>query len=405
MTTSSTPPTHLQPTRFIWQHPDWPQLTFNAVDLSPAVEAARLEQGKLVGLLDAIGLVQAQELAGALWVQEAVSTAAIEGENLDLGAVRSSVAYRLGLGALKPFARDVDGLIDVMQDATQACDVPLDHDRLWRWQSALFPGGTSGVRRIAVGRYREHADAMQIVSGLPGREVVHYEAPPSSGVMAEMTAFLQWFEATRPRNCMASPLNGLVRAGMAHLWFEAIHPFEDGNGRVGRALVDMALAQDRGAPSTAAYLFGMSRQMLSARARYYGALNAASRSATGHTPDITAWLVWFVEAFTHSCTTSQAVVKQVLDKAAFRLKAAECGVSLRQTKVLNRLLEAGSEALGGGFLGGLTADKYSKITQTSKATATRDLADLLAKGLLQVDGVGKATRYAIAIDHWSQPAV
>jgi Fic family protein len=182
---------------------------------------------------------------------------------------------------------------------------------------------------------------------------------------------------------------------MAHLWFETIHPFEDGNGRLGRAIVDMALAQDLGAPER---MFGMSRQLLTVRSAYYDALNAAQRG----TLDITPWVQWFVQAFTQGCVTSQTVVKQAVDRAEFRLHAAICGVNERQTRVLNRLLEAGSSELGGGFLGGMTADKYSKITGASKATATRDLTDLLNKELLQVQGIGKATRYAINVPGWSQ---
>ena len=398
------PPPSQTTIRSIWQHPHWPALHFDAAALAPALDAARLAQGKLLGLLGAVGLNQAQELAGELWVQEALSTAAIEGEKLDLAAVRSSVSQRLGLATATSSDRSVEGLIDVMQDATQGFAAVLDDDRLWRWQSALFPGGTSGVRRIAVGRYRDHADAMEIVSGLLGREVVHYTAPPSSQVALEMAQFLVWFESTRPGAQGVAPLNGLLRAGLAHLWFESIHPFEDGNGRLGRALVDMALAQDLG---TSARVLGMARPMLAARAAYYDALNAAqtlnSEAPLERALDVTPWLLWFVHTFTQGCISSQAVVNQALEKANYRLRAAQCGVSARQRKVLDRLLEAGHAALGGGFLGGMSTDKYSKITGASKPTASRDLSDLLAKGLLRVEGVGKATRYAIAIDHWRQP--
>lgn len=398
------PPPSQTTIRSIWQHPHWPALHFDAAALAPALDAARLAQGKLLGLLGAVGLNQAQELAGELWVQEALSTAAIEGEKLDLAAVRSSVSQRLGLATATSSDRSVEGLIDVMQDATQGFAAVLDDDRLWRWQSALFPGGTSGVRRIAVGRYRDHADAMEIVSGLLGREVVHYTAPPSSQVALEMAQFLVWFESTRPGAQGVAPLNGLLRAGLAHLWFESIHPFEDGNGRLGRALVDMALAQDLG---TSARVLGMARPMLAARAAYYDALNAAqtlnSEAPLERALDVTPWLLWFVHTFTQGCISSQAVVNQALEKANYRLRAAQYGVSARQRKVLDRLLEAGHAALGGGFLGGMSTDKYSKITGASKPTASRDLSDLLAKGLLRVEGVGKATRYAIAIDHWRQP--
>jgi len=401
----STPPS------FIWQHTAWPALTFDAAALAPELDQARLVQGKLLGLLDAIGLGQAQEVQRELWVQEALATAAIEGEKLNLASVRSSVAHRLGLADAPSHDRDVEGLVLVMQDAVDNCQTTLDLDRLCRWQSALFPGGTSGITRITVGRLRDHADDMQIISGPIGREVVHYTAPPSSQVTGEMTRFLTWFEANRPHPCTSPAMHGLARAAVAHLWFESIHPFEDGNGRLGRAVVDMALtqdmmAQDIHAPVAQMRVFGMARQMLKTRAAYYDALNLAQRRPalldTGI--NITTWVQWFVQAFTQGCASSSVVVRQAIDKAAFRLQAAQCDLNQRQHKVLDRLLEAGNTELGGGFLGGMTTDKYAKITGTSKPTATRDLTDLLAKGLLQVQGVGKATRYTINVPGWQRPA-
>ena len=391
-----------QPPRYLWQHATWPALTFDGAALVSDLSHARLEQGKLLGLLEAIGLQAGQEVARELWVQETMATAAIEGEKLDLEAVRSSVAHRLGLADQPTADRHVDGLVQVMADATEQYQAPLTQERLCLWQAALFPGGSVNLRRIAVGRYRDHADAMQIVSGPLGREVVHYQAPPSGQVPQEMEQFLAWFELAPSASGSACGLHGLARAALAHLWFETIHPFEDGNGRLGRAIVDMALAQDMGA---ALRVFGMARQMMTTRAAYYDALNQAQRSTPGAGLDVTPWVKWFVQAFTQGCITSQATVKQALEKAEFRQRAAACGVNARQTKVLNRLLEAGNSTLGGGFLGGMTSDKYCKLTGTSKATATRDLADLADKGLLRIEGVGKATRYAIAIDVWLQPAV
>ena len=391
----TTPHPATQPT-YIWQQPDWPKLVFDAGALAHDLHLASVQMGRLFGLLDAIGFADTQEITRELWVQEAIATAAIEGDQLDLTAVRSSVAHRLGLADASARDRQVDGLVAVMQDATSGYQSVLDSDRLCRWQSALFPGGTSGLRRIAVGRYRDHADPMQIVSGLQGREVVHYTAPPSKQVAFEVDQFLAWFEDTRPTSDAVPRLDGLSRAALAHLWFESIHPFEDGNGRLGRAIVDLALAQAVGAP---ARLLGMSRQLLAARAGYYDALNHAQTGGL----DMTPWVQWFVQAFTQGCTQSQAVVKQALDKANFRQRAAHLAVNARQSKVLNRLLEAGSNELGGGFLGGMTADKYSKITGASKATATRDLSELLRHGLLKVEGVGKATRYAVNVEGWSQP--
>lgn len=400
-------PTSPTPRRYLWQQPGWPALHVDAAALAPALESARLEQGKLLGLLDAIGLVPAQDVARELWVQEALATAQIEGQRFDLAVVRSSVARRLGLddAGMAAADRSVEGLMDVMQDAVERCTAPLDADRLWRWQSALFPGGTSGIQRIAVGRWRDHEDPMQIVSGPLGREVVHYEAPPSRQVAGEMAHLIDWFESTRPTGGQGA-LNGLVRAALAHLWFETVHPFEDGNGRLGRALADMALVQDAVSHGTTlqhlvAPIFGMARRMWVRRGEYYDALNAAQRGST----DVTAWVLWFVHSFAQGCSASQAVVRQAVDKTAFRSRMLQAGVSPRQAKVLERLLAAGSVELGGGFMGGLTADKYTKLTGTSKPTATRDLADLAAKGLLQVSGQGRATRYAIAVPGWTQPTI
>lgn len=389
--------TQITPQTYIWQHAGWPQRGFDAAAVAHDLNVAHQQMGRVLGLMDAIGLTGTQEITRELWVQEAIATAAIEGEMLDLAAVRSSVAHRLGLADAPTRDRHVDGLVAVMQDATDGYQSVLDSDRLCRWQSALFPGGTSGLRRIAVGRYRDHGDPMQIVSGRQGHEVVHYTAPASDRVADEMAKFLAWFEATRPGNRAAPILNGLARAALAHLWFESIHPFEDGNGRLGRAIVDLALAQDLGA---AARLFGMSRQLLTARSAYYDALNQAQLNGLDATP----WVRWFVLAFTQGCMQSQSVVKQAVDKAAFRVRASGFSPNERQGKVLNRLLEAGSSELGGGFPAGMTAEKYSKITGASKATATRDLSGLLRHGLLRVEGLGKATRYAVNIEGWNQPA-
>jgi Fic family protein len=224
---------------------------------------------------------------------------------------------------------------------------------------------------------------------------------------------LAWFESTRPV-AGAPTVNGIARAALVHLWFESIHPFEDGNGRLGRALADMALAQDMTAQDAQANpalvrVYGLAHQMLKTRAAYYDALNTAQRlrgiAPEAQAIDVTPWVQWFVQAFTRACVASQAVVLDATEKAHFRLRAAQCHINPRQSKVLERLLEAGHVGSGGGFLGGMSTEKYAKITGTSKATATRDLAGLLAHGLLRVEGVGKATRYAVKVPGWEQPAV
>lgn len=379
-------------TRYIWQQKNWPALTVNSVELAAALDSARLEQGRLLGQLDAIGLAQMAEISREVWVQDTLATAAIEGEQLNADSVRSSVARRLGLSHASTRDRDVDGLVELLEDASRNYQTPLTHDRLYRWQAALFAGSTidglAGIRRVAVGCYRTHKDEMQIVSGRQGQEVVHYQAPASTRVKQEMTSFLDWFNAA-PTSLQG--MNGLVRAAMAHLWFETIHPFEDGNGRVGRAIADLALAQDMGA---AVRVFGLSKQLLESRSEYYDALNAAQCGGL----DVTPWVLWFIQSFTKACVRSQAVVQVAMQKAAFWQRANSLDFNARQRKILARLLEAGD----GGFLGGMTTDKYSKMNNTSKPTATRDLTQLLAWGLLVVTGVGKATRYAVNVEGWNQ---
>jgi Fic family protein len=295
----------------------------------------------------------------------------------------------LGLADTGPHDRHVDGLVQVIGDASAAFDTSLDHDRLYRWHSALFPGGTSGITRIAVGRYRDHADPMQIVSGRPGKERVHYEAPPSARVPAEMRRFLQWFASTAPASGKVAEMDGLARAAIAHLWFETIHPFEEGNGRIGRAIVDMAIAQDMGSPLR---LYSLSRQLLESRAAYYDALNRAQRG----TGDVTEWVAWFVTQIAAACLRSSQVIDRAIEKSRFWASHARIDLKPRQRKVLQRLLDDGD----GGFEGGLSAEKYMKMTAVSKATATRDLTELLASGLLWTHGQGKALRYFISVPGW-----
>jgi Fic family protein len=391
------------PTRYIWQQVGWPALTVDSAELAPALDLARLEQGRLLGQLEAIGLAQMQDISRELWVQDTLATAAIEGEMLNVDSVRSSVARRLGLSDVLTRDRDVDGLVELMEDASSNYRTPLTHDRVYRWQAALFAGSTidglAGIRRVAVGRYRSHLDAMQIVSGRQGMEVVHYQAPASSDVAREMSAFLSWFNTPKitTKNQQTSgttmpSMGGLVRAAIAHLWFEAIHPFEDGNGRVGRAIADLALAQDVGG---AVRVFGLSKQLLESRKEYYDALNAAQRGGL----DITPWVLWFVQSFTAGCVRSQAVVRAAMQKTVFWQRANAHDLNARQRKILARLLDAGD----GGFLGGMTTEKYSKINGISKPTATRDLVQLQVWDLLLVTGMGKATRYAVNVDGWNKP--
>ena len=369
---------------YIWAQPDWPAFTFRQDALAEPLGRARLAQGKVLGLAHALGLDSHPEIVQDIWVGEAMATAGIEGEKLNLDAVRSSVMRKLGFagsGAAGASTRHVDGLVEVMDDATRNFGKKLTHARLRDWQAALFPTGRSGLERIEVGQYRTHEDSMQIVSGRQGREKVHYVAPPSGRVQAEMTQFLAWFNGCAPGGTIA--VDGLVRAGLAHLWFETIHPFEDGNGRLGRALADMALAQDANA---SVRLYSLSRRLHENRAQYYDALNAAQCGSL----DVTDWVVWFVAQFEAACEQSATIVRAAVDKAHFWRRAP--AMNERQRKVVQKLLDAGP----GGFVGGMSAEKYVNITGTSKATATRDLADLTEKDVLVISGQGRGTRYALS---------
>jgi Fic family protein len=382
----------------IWQQPDWPHLTFDAASLLALQLKARRLQGEVVGQASSIGLDRFGVM-NELLAQEVLATAAIEGEMLDPSSVRSSILRKLGVEVSSADSvtgqrnRHVDGLIDVIQDASVWCHEPLDDDRLCRWQSALFPGGTSGIHRIAVGRYRDHADAMQIVSGSPGREVVHYTAPPSAQVSDEMQAFLSWFADSTPVTGVDQSMDGVARAAVAHLWFETIHPFEDGNGRIGRAIVDMALAQDLGAQTR---LYSISSQIGKNRRGYYEALKTAQHGLT----DITPWVQWFLEEFCCACQASMKLIDQAIEKSRFWAQHSQTSLNLRQRKVIQRLLDDGD----GGFLGGMSTAKYVKMTGASKATATRDLTDLLQEGLLFTRGQGKSSRYFVAVPGWEHEA-
>jgi Fic family protein len=367
--------------KYVWAHPGWPAFTVRAEALAEPLGRARLAQGTVLGLAHALGLDSHPEIVREIWVGEAMATAGIEGEKLNLDAVRSSVMRKLGIASAGASTRHVDGLVDVMDDATRNFGSKLTHARLCGWQAALFPSGRSGLARIETGTYRTHADPMQIVSGRQGREKVHYVAPPSSQVHTEMTRFLTWFNSSAPGATIA--VEGLVRAALAHLWFETIHPFEDGNGRIGRALADMALAQDANA---AVRLYSLSRRLHENRAQYYDALNAAQCT----TLDATDWVVWFITQFEAACGQSATIVRAAVDTAHF-WRAAPV-MNERQKKGVQKLLDAGP----GGFEGGMSAAKYVNITGASKATATRDLADLAERGVLAVVGQGRGTRYTLA---------
>ena len=374
--------THSTP--YVWQQAGWPGLRYDGSTVAASAAAARRAQGVLEGKLAAIGFEQRQAFIADAWTQEALSTAAIEGERLDLQAVRSSVARRLGFVQQKLAAtpRHVDGLLDVMDDAVSKAQEPVSHERLQAWQAALFPTGYSGMQRIRVGGYRLHAEPMQIVSGRLGRETVHCQAPPSAAVPQEMQQFLAWLNHPTAED-------GLVKAALAHLWFETVHPFEDGNGRVGRALVDLVLARDAGEPSR---LLRISQQLLTHRAEYYQQLERAQRSDL----EVTAWVEWFISHVHAACLAAASVVDVALTKAMFWNEHRGTDINPRQRKAVNLLLDAGP----GGFDDGLSTRKYESLTGAARATASRDLLELQALGLLQQTGAGRSTRYHLAIAGW-----
>ena len=363
---------------WIWQRRDWPHLTWDAAQLSTPLATARRAQGEVAGM--ARLLDEDTDLHAQLEVltQEGLATSAIEGETLDAGSLRSSLARRLGLptAGLPPALRSVEGLTDVLLGATRRYDRALTLSKLCAWQAALFPTGRSGLHQIRVGRLRGN-DPMQIVSGPIGRERVHYEAPPRDRLGGEMKAFLTWFN-TPPKD-----LDGLLRAGLAHAWFELVHPFEDGNGRVGRALLDRALAQDEG---RATRLYSMSARFETVRDDYYDALGELSRGNL----DVTSWLTWFLLQVEAAARSSEHTVHHVLFKARYWAQHAPKALNARQRKALSAMLDARP-----AFVGGMTNRKYASLTKTSPATAQRDLAELVALKCLMLTGAGRSARYEL----------
>ena len=369
---------------YVWQEAGWPALGYDSARVGTEVALARRAQGVVEGKLASLGFEQKIGLAAEAWTQEAVATAAIEGERLDLDAVRSSVARRLGVNGPQRTntPRHVDGLLDAMDDAVRNASAPLTHERLKGWQAALFPTGYSGMTQIQVGDYRAHTEPMQIVSGSIGHEKVHYQAPPSAAVEAEMGRFLRWFNG-EPAS------DSLVKAALAHLWFETIHPFEDGNGRVGRVIVDLVLAKDAGEPSR---LLRISQQLLAERSAYYDELERAQHGSL----DVTSWVVWFLRQVRVACDKASRVIDESMAKARFWQSHQDKQLSTRQRKVVNVLLDAGP----GGFEGGMSPKKYEAFTGASRTTSSRDLVELEEFKMLQHVGAGRGTRYYINIDGW-----
>ncbi|MBY5942483.1 Fic family protein [Halomonas sp. DP5N14-9] len=370
---------------WIWQHPDWPNFTWHAAEIQPRVQACWRDLGILLGRSWALTSADDQdaEARAALdtLLQSIVTSSAIEGERLNVASVRSSLARRLGVeepeGATSPRA---EGLAELMLDATFKPDTPLDTTRLFQWHRWLFPDADAGLTTLRPGQWRG-VEPMQVVSGRLDRPKVHFEAPPREGLEHEVDQFLAWFASSRHD----PELDPLVRAGLAHFWFVTLHPFEDGNGRIARAIADRALAQ---ADQQSIRLYAMSAAILERRADYYRRLEANQCG----TPDLTAWLVWFLETLDATLLDVLGKVDRTLAKARFWQHFRAAGLLPEQVKVLNRLLDGGER----GFEHGISASQYQKVAKVSKATATRHLAGLVEKGcLVKLPGGGRSTRYQV----------
>ena len=363
--------------RYIWQLSDWPNLTYDAASLAAPLAQVHRAQGQLMGRMAELGMAQREQATLQVLTQEVIKTSEIEGERLNLDAVRSSIASRLGLdiGALAPSDRHVDGVVDVVLDATRNFARPLTAERLFGWHAALFPTGYSGRVRITVAAWRTDASGpMEVVSGAVGREKVHFTAPPAATLPTQTEAFLKWFEA-------APVGDALIKAGLAHLWLVTLHPFDDGNGRISRAVGDMALARAEGAQQR---FYSFSAQIQRERKDYYDQLEASQKGPL----DVTPWLNWFLGCLLRAVQGADGLLMGVLDKAQFWQRWAGTPMNARQTLVLNRVLD--------GFEGKLTNAKWAALGKCSADTALRDINDLLARGVLRkLEGGGRSTGYEL----------
>ena len=365
---------------YIWKHKNWPDFTWQSDKLIPSLSRARYLQGELLSRVRSLGLDKSSESISEILVEETMKTAAIEGVKLDREAVRSSVARRLGLptAGLKAPDRDAQGLVDVLLDATTKYNKALTIKRLKSWQAALFPTGYSGLSKIRVGKWRDKRP-MQVISGPIGREKVHFEAPPIDRLDTEIKEFIRWWANT------SKNIDGLLRAGIAHFYFVTIHPFEDGNGRIARALTDMALAQDE---NLSGRYYSLSATIMAGRKSYYDILEKTQKG----TIDITEWLLWFLGCYLKAIKESKKSIFKALQKGAFWQKHAQTILNKNQQKVINRLLDVGA----GSFEGGLTTRKYVSMTKTSRATAFRDINDLLKKKILKrTKAKGRSVSYEL----------
>ena len=364
---------------YIWEHSAWPRLTWDDGKVLEPLATARLKQGRLLGGMASLGFDLKREAQLGTLTEDVIKSSEIEGEVLDRDSVRSSLARHLGLtaAAIAPADRRTEGIAEMMLDATENYRALLTSERLLGWQAALFPTGCSGMHGIKTGAWRDDAKGpMQVVSGPVDRQRVQFQAPPAQELDAEIKAFLEWF------NRRNKP-EGLLRAGLAHLWFVTIHPFEDGNGRVARAIADQALAQSE---NLGQRFYSMSRQIRKERSAYYDALESAQQG----TLDVTDWLVWFLDCLSRAIDDAESVCADVMRKANFWQRYAREPFTKRQTVVLNRFLD--------GFEGKLTARKWAAIGKCSIPTAQRDINDLLERGVLRRNpGGSKNTSYRLVL--------
>lgn len=362
---------------YIYMSKDWPQFTWNAERLVGPLSATRYEQGMLLGRMKDLGYQLKNEATLTALTEETVKSSAIEGEELNAESVRSSLARRMGLeaGGTRPADRNVEGIVEMMLDATQHYISPLTEDRIFGWHAALFPTGRSGMRKIKTGAWRE--GGMEVVSGPEGKQKIHFEAPTADKLESEMNRFLAWFE---DKSSVREPL---IKAGLAHLYFVTIHPFEDGNGRIARAITEMSLAR---LEESAQRFYSMSSQIREERKAYYAILESTQKGEM----DVTEWLVWFLDCLGRAIVKAKTLTAAVLEKDAFwrRLKGEGKEVTDRQKEIINRLLD--------GFEGKLTTEKWAKLAKTSHDTALRDIQDLIEKGILKQEKAGgRSTAYAL----------
>ena len=363
---------------WIHEHNNWPKFTWNAEKLTSKLADMRHHQGRLLGRMEGLGFEFKREANLSTLTSDVVKSSAIEGENLNPEEVRSSIARRLGIDTTGPVSanRDVEGIVEIMLDATQQFTKPATKERLFDWHAALFPTGRSGMRRITVGNWRSvESGSMQVVSGPIGREKVHFEAPNAERLAHEMAEFLAWFEGK-------DGVDPVLRAGIAHLWFMTIHPFEDGNGRIARAITDMALARADGMPYR---FYSLSSQIESERKDYYDQLEKQQRD----TLEITGWLKWFLDCLGRAIASAENSLSAVLFKARLWEKINRQPVNERQRLIINRMLED-------DFKGNMNTSKYARLAKCSLDTALRDIQDLKSRGIfIQNPGGGRSTSYRL----------